>query len=300
MVKKSKNLLNFFLFLILFPLFLPGCFENIPEGMVYVPSGEFTIGTNEEDSKNHALSLGLDKPWYADESPERRIDIPGFYIDRYEVTNLQYYIFCQATDHKSPRNWRGQKFPEGEDNFPVTHVSFFDAAAFAEWAGKRLPNEMEWEKAARGRAGFIYPWGDNFKIGIANLATSPRNKTGRGLMPVGSFPKAVSPYGVHDMVGNIWEWVWDYYLPYPNSKFKSAAFEKKHYIVRGMSYMGVGHFNKKDFQKVVAMKSRASFREHLNPLAIKKDIGFRCVKDRPSFMERIFGVKPSEQKKAEV
>ena len=69
--------------------------------------------------------------------------------------------------------------------------------------------------------------------------------------------------------------------------------------MRGMSYMGVGHFNKKDFQKVVAMKSRASFREHLNPLANKKDIGFRCVKDRPGFMERIFGVKPSEQKKAE-
>ena len=166
-------------------MFLPGCFENVPEGMVYIPSGEFTIGTNEEDSKNHALSLGLDKPWYADESPERRIDIPGFYIDRYEVTNLQYYIFCQATDHKSPRNWRGQKFHEGEDSFPVTHVSFFDAAAFAKWAGKRLPTEMEWEKAARGRAGFIYPWGDDFKIGIANLATSPRNKTGRGLMPVG-------------------------------------------------------------------------------------------------------------------
>ncbi|GIS85333.1 MAG: hypothetical protein CM1200mP16_16330 [Nitrospina sp.] len=133
-------------------------------------------------------------------------------------------------------------------------------------------------KGCARAGGFIYPWGDDFKIGIANLATSPRNKTGRGLMPVGSFPKAVSPYGVHDMVGNIWEWVWDYYLPYPNSKFKSAAFEKKHYILRGMSYMGVGHFNKKDFQKVVAMKSRASFREHLNPLAIRRILASVALK----------------------
>lgn len=268
--------------------------------MVYIPSGEFAIGTNESDSEKHAISLGLDKPWYADESPERRTDIPGFYIDRYEVTNLQYYIFCQATDHNPPRHWRGQKFPEGEDSLPVTYVSFFDAAAYAEWAGKRLPNEMEWEKAARGRAGFIYPWGDDFISGIANLATSPRNKTGQGLKPVGSFPKSASPYGVHDMVGNAWEWVWDYYVPYPNSKFKSAAFEKKHYVVRGMSFMGVGHFSKKDFLKVVAMKSRASFREHLSPLAYKKDIGFRCAKDRPAFMERVFGVKPEEPKKVNI
>ncbi len=268
--------------------------------MVLIQSGEFTIGTNEVDSENHALSLGLDKPWFADESPERRIDIPDFYIDRYEVTNLQYYIFCQATDHKPPRNWKGQKFLEGEDNLPVTYVSFFDAAAYAEWAGRRLPTEMEWEKAARGRAGFIYPWGDDFKTGIANLSTSPRNKTGQGLKPVGSFPKAVSPYGVHDMVGNVWEWVWEYYQPYPNSKFESPAFKKKHIVVRGLSYMGVGHFSKKDFAKVIALKARASYREHITPLANKKDIGFRCAKDRPSLMERLFGIQASKSKKAEI
>ena len=296
MFEKTKRLTQVLVILFLIPLFISGCLENVPEGMVYIPSGEFTIGTNQVDSENHAFSLGLDKPWYADESPERRIDIPGFYIDRYEVTNLQYYIFCQATDHKPPRSWKGQKFPEGEDHFPVTYVSFFDAAAYAEWAGKRLPNEMEWEKAARGRAGFVYPWGDDFKTGVANLATSPKHKTGKGLKPVGSFPKGVSPYGVHDMVGNVWEWVWDYYLPYPNSKFNSPAFEKKHYILRGMSFMGVGHFNKKNFKKVVALKSRASFREHLNPLARKKDVGFRCAKDRPPLIERLFGPQPDLSK----
>ena len=268
-----------------------GCFENVPNGMVFIPAGEFTIGSNKEDKENHALSLGLDKPWYSDESPKRRINIPGFYIDRYEVTNLQYYIFCQATDHKPPRHWGGQKYPDGMDNFPVTHVSFFDAAAYAEWAGKRLPFEAEWEKAARGRAGFIYPWGDDFKFGVANLSDSPRNKTGQGLKPVGSFSKGKSPYGVQDMVGNVWEWVWEFYQPYPNNNFKSPAYSKKHYVVRGMSFMGVGHFNKKDFQKVVALKARASYREHLTPFASKKDLGFRCAKDRPPIMERIFGIK---------
>ena len=98
------------------------------------------------------------------------------------------------------------------------------------------------------------------------------------------------------MWGNVWEWVWDYSLPYPNSKFNSPAFEKKHYILRGMSFMGVGHFNKKDFKKVVALKSRASFREHLNPLAIKKDVGFRCAKDRPPLIERLFGPKTDSPK----
>ena len=264
--------------------------------MVLIPSGEFTIGTDQMDEENQALGLGLNKPWFADESPERRIDIPDFYIDRYEVTNLEYYIFCQANDHKPPRHWRGQKFLEGQDHLPVTGVNYFDASAYAKWVGKRLPNEKEWEKAARGRAGFIYPWGDDFISGVANLSLSPRTKKGQGLKRVGSFPKSASPYGVQDMVGNAWEWVWEYYAPYPENKFKTPAYEKKEVVVRGLSYMGVGHFSKKDFLKVVELKARASYREHLNPLARKIDVGFRCAKDRPAFVERIFGIKSSKKK----
>lgn len=266
--------------------------------MVLIPSGEFTIGTNQIDEENHALALGLNKPWFADESPERRMDTPDYYIDRFEVTNLQYFIFCQATDHKPPRYWKGQKFPEGQDLLPVTEVNYFDANAYAKWADKRLPNELEWEKAARGRAGFIYPWGDDFLPDVANLSLSPRAKAGQGLKPVGSFPRGASPYGVHDMVGNAWEWVWEYYQPYPGNTFKSPDYEKKHIVVRGLSYMGVGHFNKKDFLKVISLKARASYREHLNPLARKTDVGFRCAKDRPPFMERVFGIKVSDSEKA--
>ncbi len=266
-----------------------GCsFDDPPPGMVLIPSGYFNMGTDLEDEEGHALKLGLDKPWYADESPQRRISIPDFYIDKYEVTNQQYYIFCQATDHKPPSTWGGPKYPKGWDHLPVTNVSFFDATAYAEWAGKRLPSEMEWEKAARGPDDQQYPWGNQFDVKKANVSPKPGPKLGRGLMPVGSFPGGASPYGVEDMVGNVWEWVWDYYKPYPGNTYKTDEYDKKKIVVRGLSFLGVGHFPKKEYRKVIALKSRISFREKLNPLRRTIDLGFRCAKDRPSFFQELF------------
>ncbi|MFQ5450863.1 MAG: formylglycine-generating enzyme family protein [Nitrospinaceae bacterium] len=248
--------------------------------MVLIPGGEFTMGTDLTDRGNNALRLGLVKPWFADEFPEHRVYTKDFYIDRYEVTNREYYIFCQGTDHHPPRIWGGPKYPEGMGNYPVTFVNFFDAAAYAEWAGKRLPTEAEWEKAARGPRGFLYPWGNDFDREAANVSLSPKTKHGQGLHPAGSFPKGKSPYGLYDMIGNVWEWVWDYYLPYPGNNNPSADYGKKYVVVRGLSYLGVGHFSSKDYKKVVALKARASYREKLTPFARKKDVGFRCVKDR--------------------
>ncbi len=275
--------------ILLLALGASGCAEPPPEGMVLVPSGYFSMGSDEEDTDGHALSLGLDKPWYADESPQQRLSLDDFFIDRYEVTNKQYYIFTQATDHKPPPTWKGLRYPEGEDNFPVHGVNFFDAAAYAEWAGKRLPSEAEWEKAARGSTPRNYPWGDRFDFSKANVSQSPRTKTGRGLQPVGSFPGGASPYGAEDMIGNVWEWVHDYYQPYPDSTWRSKEFAEKKVVVRGMSYLGVGHFSKKDYVRVVALKSRAAYREKLNPAAKRLDVGFRCAKDRKGFFETYFG-----------
>jgi len=271
---------------------LSGCFwQPAPEGMVLIPSGEFTMGTDAVDTKNHALRLGLTKPWFADESPERRVDTRDFYIDIFEVTNRQYYIFCQATDHKPPRFWGGEKYRDGDGGLPVTDVTFFDATAYALWAGKRLPTEAEWEKAARGPRGNIFPWGNNFNWDVANISHSAKKKIGHQLKPVGSFPDGASAYGVHDMIGNVWEWVWDYYLPYPNSVYESKDFGKKYIVVRGLSYLGVGHFPKKSYKKVVALKARASYREKLNPFSRKKDVGFRCAKEKPPFFKKGPGKK---------
>jgi formylglycine-generating enzyme required for sulfatase activity len=168
---------------------LSGClWQPTPEGMVLIPSGEFTMGTDAVDTKNHALGVGLTKPWFADESPERRVDLKDFYIDKFEVTNRQYYIFCQATDHMPPRFWGGQKYSEGDGDLPVTNVTFFDASAYALWAGKRLPTEAEWEKAARGPVGNIFPWGNNFNWDAANISHSSKKRIGHQLKPVGSFP----------------------------------------------------------------------------------------------------------------
>ena len=276
------------IYLMLVGMTLSGC-EFPPKGMVLVPGGNFTMGSDKVDTDQHALKVGLSKPWYADESPSLKLYLKDFYIDKYEVTRLQYYIFCQATDYKSPHIWGGEKFPDGTGNHPVSHVSFYDAAAYAEWAGKRLPTEAEWEKTARGPDHYIYPWGNEFDFSSANVSPSAKKKQGRGLKPVGSFPQGVSFYGTYDMVGNVWEWVWDYYLPYPNSTREWQEKEKKQLVVRGMSYLGVGHFPKEEYKKVVALKSRANYREHISPLLKKKDVGFRCAKDKLTLYEKFFG-----------
>jgi formylglycine-generating enzyme required for sulfatase activity len=256
--------------------------------MVLIPGGDFIMGTDATDKDNAALGLGLDKPWYADESPEQVVSIREFYLDKYEVTNRQYYVFCQATDHKPPPIWKGRKYAEGEDDLPATYVSFFDATAYAEWAGKRLPTEKEWEKAARGPGGHIYPWGGEFNPANANISSSETGKTGRGLKPVGSFPTGVSGFGVHDMIGNAWEWVWDYYHPYPGNQFPSPDYDKKLVVVRGLSYMGLGHFDKETYGKILALKARALYREKLNPISRKLDVGFRCAKDKKPLFQRLY------------
>lgn len=166
------------------------------EGMVLVPAGEFVMGSDP------------DAQWAdEDEKPQRVVDLPAFLIDQLEVTNLQYKRFLDATDWPAPPNWRERTYAEGEEFLPITSVSWWDATAYARWAGKRLPSEAEWEKAARGPTPRRFPWGDEFSVDLANDQLGP--------LPAGSMPGGASPCGALDMAGNVAEWTASAYEPYP-------------------------------------------------------------------------------------
>ncbi|MFA6110302.1 MAG: SUMF1/EgtB/PvdO family nonheme iron enzyme, partial [Candidatus Latescibacterota bacterium] len=161
--------------------------------MVRISAGRFIMGSN--------------LPGFDAENPERRVQLAGYYIDRYEVTNLQYKDFIDVTGHRLPLHWRNRTFPEGRlANHPVVNVSWHDAQAYAEWVGKRLPTEAEWERAARGDQGFEYPWGKSCTPDNANYG-NPDTKT----TPVDKFPSGRSQHGIYDMSGNVGEWVSDWF-----------------------------------------------------------------------------------------
>lgn len=165
--------------------------------MMFVPAGEFTMGSNDGDS---------------DEKPPHPVTLDEFWIDKFEATNALYKK-CVAAGKCQPPNptesyTRDAYYGNSQfDNYPVIYVSWNDATRFCEWAGRRLPTEAEWEKAARGTDGRIYPWGNTFDN---NRLISFEGKFGDSAA-VGSYPSGASPYGVMDMAGNVWEWIADWY-----------------------------------------------------------------------------------------
>jgi iron(II)-dependent oxidoreductase len=166
--------------------------SNDGADIVAVPAGEFWIGSEASDAS-------------PSERPRRRVYLDAFRIDKYEVTNALYRRFIEATGRAAPQYWNDSEW--NETNQPVVGVNWGDANAYCSWAGKRLPTEAEWEKAARGTDGRKYPWGEQWDNSRANSNESKLGKT----VAVGSYPGGVSPYGAHDMAGNVWEWVADWY-----------------------------------------------------------------------------------------
>lgn len=184
--------------------------------MTYIPAGTFLYGSREDD-----------KEAGSDEKPQRSIHLSGYYIDVYPVTNAQYCLFLneRRPDRKNLENWigigkegyRGERnrigqksdrysVEAGYERHPVIMVSWYGAEAYAEWAGKRLPTEAEWEKAARGTDGRRYPWGDAFDESRCNFA-----EKFKGATAVDRFPQGIGPYGCFDMAGNVWQWVADWF-----------------------------------------------------------------------------------------
>lgn len=265
------------------------------DDMVLVPAGEFTMGTP-------AGSNG-----FPDEHPARLVYLSAFWIDRYEVTNAAYETFVQATDYVAPANanpvstlWEHNRPLPGIEQHPVVNVSWLDAVAFCRWAGKRLPTEAEWEKAARGTTGRLYPWGNEWDFEKANSASYWAKRTvefsnsvdweafwikGEGAvisrekgvkgeiltLPVGSFPAGVGPYGALDMAGNAAEWVQDWYNPnyYPTAPLSDPQGPDRGAIkaMRGGSWLKPAISLRTTDRDWGTMDSRPS------------GTGFRCARD---------------------
>jgi iron(II)-dependent oxidoreductase len=162
--------------------------------MVHVPAGPAIIGSTAENKAERKVRVRLDLQARIDTEPDRcQVQVDEFWIDRYLVTNDEFAEF--KPDHV-------HRYPQSEANHPAVYVSWYDAVGFARWLGKDLPTEVEWEKAARGVAGLIYPWGNDFDPARLNSAESELRRT----TPVLAYTQGASPYGCLDMAGNVWEW----------------------------------------------------------------------------------------------
>ncbi|MEJ7709803.1 MAG: SUMF1/EgtB/PvdO family nonheme iron enzyme [Pyrinomonadaceae bacterium] len=249
--------------------------------MVLVGKGEFVMGS---DAFN------------PEEKPAHKVTLPDFYIDKYEVTNEQYRKFCDETRRPYPTDpWWGKDIMNVDNYFksqpqmPVVGVSWDDAVAYAQWAGKRLPTEAEWEKAASWDPQTMqkrqWPWGDTQDQGRANLG-SDRPK------PVGQNPGDTSAYGVQDMAGNVGEWVSDYFQAYPGNQTANPCIRYK-----------VPSGTRRRFSPVLSMVQRTTRRLPFSPQFTAAElakrswlIGFRCVvaADAPKLLEFLRGAGSSQ------
>src|SRR3989338_2943821 len=240
---------------------------------VVIPAGPFLLGSTRQVDRNS----------YPAEFPQRSIHLDAFEIDQYEVTMVQYLRYVLAKGLEPLVDWKwGGVFQETMAGHPVMHVSWHDADAYCKWAGKRLPTEAEWEKAARGQDGRIYPWGNQMaglsraNFGRTGLSGPVRDRPERLLLyppivSVDKYDNAVSPYGVFNMAGNVAEWVADWYEP---------AFYK-HGPDRNPK--GPDHGTSKAFRGGGWVDStpsvRAAQRNGTDPNARMNWLGFRCARD---------------------
>ncbi|NGZ08027.1 MAG: formylglycine-generating enzyme family protein [Nitrospira sp. LK70] len=179
---------------------------EVPGGMVLVPIGPFLMGSDPQ--KDRAAG--------PQELPQRQVYLDAFMIDRFEVSNVEYLRFVLGTGAAWPKFWRENPFPEKAALHPVINVNWYEADAYCRWAGKRLPTEAEWEKAARGEDAPLFPWGNEPAGWIKSNIAHPGSKRGFKYPPLANvtrYDKGVSPYGVYQMAGNVSEWVSDWFDP---------------------------------------------------------------------------------------
>ena len=228
----------------------------VPDDMALVPAGEFTMGSPEGDP---------------DEQPAHKVLIDAFYMDKYEVTVKQYAAFLQESGGDRPSEWKTMN-KTANQNRPVMGVDWSEASRYCKWAGKRLPTEAEWEKAARGTDGRLYPWGNDPPTALhANHGKKEWNNH-EALVPVGKLEDGKSPYGIYDMAGNVWEWVSDWY---DNDYYKNSPSQNPtgpptggFKVIRGGSW----NTSARNLRAADRYFDPPSFRSQYVP-------GFRCAKN---------------------
>lgn len=209
---------------------------NVPPGMVLVPAGPFIRGSERAP----------------DEQPQTELELPAFYIDKYEVTNAEF-----------KEVFRDHDYPDGWENYPAGGVSWTQAVEYAEAVGKRLPTEREWEKAARGPKGLEFPWGNSFDPTLCNSAAADA----RAPAERGTYIEGLSPYGCVDMAGNVYEWTQDWYQAYEGNKVVTKDYGQIFRVLRGGSY------------RSERFDVRCAKRHYDRMTTGRSDYGFRCALD---------------------
>lgn len=263
--KKNNSLILHFTFLFLISLM--GCKDRIVaspisettiiplDEVVEIPAGSFIMGSEDGEF---------------DERPLHNVELDSFYMDRYEVTNLQYQNFISANPHWQKGNyrfdeaddnylkdWNGAEFLEGKENYPVVYISWYAASAYCKWTNKFLPTEAQWEYAARGSyEGMKYVWGNFFESHLIN---------NKGVMPVDSY--SINGFGLNGMAGNVWEWTADGYELYMEWVERNPTPRLNNHlkVIRGGSW------------KSGMDDLRVSVRRTERPNACRGDVGFRCI-----------------------
>lgn len=251
----------------------PSEYISSTDGMILIPAGEFIMGTDVQGANPN-------------QNPAHAVYLDAFYIDKYEITNSQFADFISAGGYSNRKFWTregwrfiknnqietplyfGQNKISTEPNQPVIGVSWHEANAYAKWAGKRLPTEAEWEKAARGTDQRLYPWGS--KMDFLRLNYFPH---GTKLFAVGSYPSGASAYGIMDMAGSVWEWTADwysasYYKQSPETNPKGPA-NGEYRVLRGGAWDSI------------RAQLQCTYRHYEKVSRPSYTLGFRCADDVP-------------------
>jgi formylglycine-generating enzyme required for sulfatase activity len=245
-----------------------------PDGMIKIPGGSFVFrvqGTEIEGGASNMVDVQY--PW--EDTPRRfhehEMTVAPFYIDKFPVTNSQFKQFLDAT-HYAPkdsinflRDWHNGAYPSGWANRPVTWVSLEDARAYANWAGKRLPHEWEWQFSTQGTDGRAFPWGPVWNS--ANVPLASTNRTMPGPDPVDAHPTGVSPYGVMDLVGNVWQWTDEYVDEHTRAAILRGG---EYYQPQGSIWYFPQAYRNDEHSKLLLMAPGYDR---------SGGVGFRCVKD---------------------